>query len=190
MNFTSSVTHTVPTSIPDLQEVNSEEIELGARLGSGAFGDVYAARCRGSPVAVKRLNKGAEHNINLDELRCLAAVRHPNVILVMGYCLEPFSILTEKMDTDLYSVLHVHKTRLSEGQRWHIALSIARGLAALHQHKPNPIVHRDLKVSAGQQLRDWCSALVRRKNHDEVAPFLCCVWCRVRTFFSTGACIS
>ena len=42
-------------SKPDDLQVDAGEIEWGAKIGKGAFGQVRAARYRGAEVAVKRV---------------------------------------------------------------------------------------------------------------------------------------
>ena len=62
----------------------------------------------------------------------------------MGVSFNPYTIVTELLDTSLFNVLHVQHRKLTLKEQHHIALCIARGLASLHGHAI-PIVHRDMK---------------------------------------------
>lgn len=67
-----------------------------------------------------------------------------SIVLFMGVSFNPYTIVTELLDTSLFNVLHVKHQRLTLKEQHHIALCIARGLASLHGHAV-PIVHRDMK---------------------------------------------
>lgn len=62
----------------------------------------------------------------------------------MGVTFNPYSIVTELLDTSLFAVLHQQRRVLTPQQQVHVALGVARGLASLHGHAV-PIVHRDIK---------------------------------------------
>jgi len=82
---------------------------------------------------------------------------HPNVVGFIGVILEkPMRIVMEKMDGgSLWDFLH-HQLKedatscLEDGKdaqwslRLRIALDVARGVEAMHNHSP-PIIHRDLR---------------------------------------------
>jgi serine/threonine protein kinase len=63
---------------------------------------------------------------------------------LVGVCFQPPCLVTELLDTSLFAVLHTDRIQLSQKQKVHIALGVARGVASLHGHAV-PIVHRDLK---------------------------------------------
>lgn len=77
----------------------------------------------------------------------LARMRHPNLILFMGYCLTPeLSIVSEFMHKGcLYNILREHDgVPLADGYARVVSLSVARAMRYLHTREP-PILHLDLK---------------------------------------------
>jgi serine/threonine protein kinase len=64
-------------------------IDRAQKLGSGAFGEVYGGTCRGKRVAIKELSGKFDDALIgafRSEVQTLAALRHPNLILLMGVC--------------------------------------------------------------------------------------------------------
>lgn len=124
-------------------------------LGVGGFGRVYKAKFEdGSCVAVKKLNcatqdAGKEFE---NEVDLLSKFQHPNVISLMGYCIESESgfIVYELMDHgSLETQLHgpSNGSELTWPRRMKIALDTAKGLEYLHEHCTPAVIHRDLKSS-------------------------------------------
>lgn len=127
-------------------------------LGSGSFGVVVLASLHGSRVAVKVPRSSvngstAWHLPSLgNELRILRHVRHPNVVLFHGACIDPTS-------SELAVVLeHVQGQRLdrylecaqpeprTDTERHRILVDICCALRYLHGQRPC-VVHGDLKAS-------------------------------------------
>lgn len=73
--------------------IDFSEIKLFEVIGGGGFGQVHRAVWKGTPVAVKILTGSAQSKGVLQEfaaeLNLLRGMRHPNVCLLMGACLEP-----------------------------------------------------------------------------------------------------
>ncbi|KAF5443285.1 hypothetical protein F2P56_035854 [Juglans regia] len=132
-------------------------------IGQGGFGDVYigyisycstsaAKPGAGYAVAVKRLRKtGAQgHNEWLNELKFLSRLDHPNIVKLIGYCLEGENrILVYEYVTGGSLEAHLFKeddAELNWSRRIKIAVGAARGLAYLHTHGRS-IIHRDVKSS-------------------------------------------
>lgn len=81
----------------------------------------------------------------------MAAIRHPNVVLFMGVCLEPACMVTEWCSRgSVYDILVKARKNPALGaqldwpRRLSMALDAAKGMLQLHSHRPH-ILHRDLK---------------------------------------------
>lgn len=84
----------------------------------------------------------------LIQIEVLSCIRHPNMVLLLGACPEYGIIVYEylangSLDDRIFR--RGNTPPLSWQQRFRIAAEIATGLLFLHQTKPEPLVHRDLK---------------------------------------------
>ena len=164
-------TSTSPHAITQtLQSLNQEVfgsiawsgLQLECKIGKGAFSDVYRARYKGFPVAVKLLREklpSAEHKRNrlLQEYRMLAALRHPNVVLLMGTSLSPQGkpVFVSELCArgSLKTVLPQTRSIL---RRLQFGQDIVHGLNWLHAHN---IVHRDLKCDNVLVDEQYCAKI-------------------------------
>ncbi|CAA7038097.1 unnamed protein product, partial [Microthlaspi erraticum] len=126
-------------------------------LGRGGFGKVYKGRLAdGSLVAVKRLKEERTEGGELQfqtEVEMISVTVHRNLLPLRGFCVTP----TERLLVYPYmangSVASCLKERpqgnpaLDWPTRKHIALGSARGLAYLHDHGEQRIIHRDVKAA-------------------------------------------
>ncbi|CAM9162061.1 unnamed protein product [Chrysoparadoxa australica] len=170
--------------------INYSDLEMHELIGGGGFGQVYKARWRGTAVAVKVLLPAAQSGVDeamindfRGEVEMLAALRHPNIVMIMAACVDPphRAIVTELVSRgSLWGVLRdpqiphftpaASGSKSNEGARqhvetppgqwpWQLMLKVAEGCACgmnyLHCNSP-PIVHRDLK-SANLLLDDSCN---------------------------------
>jgi len=77
--------------------IHFDELKLVEVIGGGGFGQVWRASWRGTPVAVKVLTGGAQNThvakAILEEFKAeinlLKGMRHPNICLYMGACVDP-----------------------------------------------------------------------------------------------------
>jgi hypothetical protein len=73
--------------------IDSNAIAMGEAAGRGGFGAVFLGLFRGTLVAVKQLyqnnEKAGEYTSIEDEAVTLVNLRHPNVVLFMGFVHEP-----------------------------------------------------------------------------------------------------
>ncbi|XP_042008009.1 integrin-linked protein kinase 1-like [Salvia splendens] len=139
-----------PREVPEY-ELNPLDIQI--RRGDGiSKGSYQVAKWNGTKVSVKILDKDshADHdsiNVFRHELTLLEKVRHPNVVQFIGAVTQniPMMIVMEYHSKgDLASYLQ-KKGRLSPSKALRFALEIARGMNCLHECKPEPIIHCDLK---------------------------------------------
>ncbi|KAL7092557.1 hypothetical protein ACP275_12G170500 [Erythranthe tilingii] len=134
-------------------------------IGEGGFGSVFkgwidehslAASRAGSGIviAVKRLNQDGwqGHKEWLAEINYLGQLRHPNLVKLIGYCLEDDQRLLVyefmpkgSMENHLFRRGSFFQP-LSWGLRMKIALGAARGLAFLHSDEAK-VIYRDFKTS-------------------------------------------
>ncbi|KAK4584215.1 hypothetical protein RGQ29_022097 [Quercus rubra] len=120
------------------------------KIGEGGYGIVYRCYLDHTPVAVKVLRPDAAQGRSqfLREVDILGCIRHPNMVLLLGSCPE-FGILVYEymangsLDDRLFR--KGNTPALSWQLRFRIAAEIATGLLFLHQTKPEPVVHCDLK---------------------------------------------
>ena len=78
----------------------------------------------------------------------MAAIRHPNVVLFMGVCLEPACMVTEWCARgSVFDILVKARNnpslaaQLDGPRRLAMALDAAKGMLQLHSHRPH-ILHR------------------------------------------------
>ncbi|XP_077225674.1 integrin-linked protein kinase 1-like isoform X2 [Tasmannia lanceolata] len=152
-----------PREVPEY-ELNPLELQL--RRGDGISKGTYqVAKWNGTKVAVKILDKDSytdPDSINAfkHELTLLEKVRHPNVVQFVGAVTQniPMMIVSEyHLKGDLRSYLQ-KKGRLQPSKALRFSLDIARGMNYLHECKPDPIIHCDLKpknilLDSGDQLK-------------------------------------
>ncbi|KAL4422385.1 hypothetical protein ABPG75_008582 [Micractinium tetrahymenae] len=153
-------------------------------IGEGAFGKVWLGRWQETDVAIKQLGSlsalgvqtgSLQHDssggIKMDaevqrslhkEVDLMRKMRHPNIILFMGVVAEPAAVVTEYCARgSLYDLLKEarHKPALTKALDWPrrivMALDAAKGMLYLHGHKPQPIIHRDLKSPNLLVTKDW-----------------------------------
>ncbi|KAL0725588.1 hypothetical protein Bca4012_040187 [Brassica carinata] len=134
-------------------------------VGEGGFGSVYRGwidrttlaptkSSTGLVVAVKRLNPDGfqGHREWLTEINYLGQLSHPNLVKLIGYCLEDEQRLLVyefmhkgSLEDHLFTRDDVKKP-LSWLLRVKVALDAAKGLAFLHSD-PVKVIYRDIKAS-------------------------------------------
>lgn len=126
------------------------------RLGTGAYGTVYAGRLHNSDyVAIKKLKHRDMDSIDLvmNEIKLLSSVSHPNLVRLLGCCIENGEqiLVYEYMAN---GTLSQHLQRERENGKplpWTVRLTIAsetaQAISYLHSAMNPPIYHRDIKSS-------------------------------------------
>lgn len=137
--------------------IPSTDFQIGEEIGKGNYGTVFKGSWLGSVVAIKKLplgKKGKHAQLNLikKEIELLSRLRHPNLIQLMAYCIEPTKamILMEYVEgSDLDDLIFPEGTpeiELTAEIKLSVFLQISKGLAYLHGQKP-AIIHQDIKPS-------------------------------------------
>ncbi|ERN12552.1 U-box domain-containing protein 35 isoform X1 [Amborella trichopoda] len=134
-----------------------EEIETATdffaedrKIGEGGYGPVYKCYLEHTSVAIKVLRPDAAQGRMQfqQEVEVLSCIRHPNMVLLLGACPEYGCLVYEYMaNGSLEDCLfrRGNSPSLTWQQRFRIAAEIGTALLFLHQTKPEPLVHRDLK---------------------------------------------
>ncbi|KAK3156360.1 hypothetical protein QOZ80_2AG0106300 [Eleusine coracana subsp. coracana] len=136
-------------SIDDIESA-THKFDKALKIGEGGYGPVYKAVLDHTNVAIKILRPDASQGRKQfqQEIEVLSCMRHPNMVLLLGACPEYGCLVYEYMD---YGSLEDRLCRRGKtlpipwSIRFKIAADIATGLLFLHQAKPEPLVHRDLK---------------------------------------------
>ena len=135
--------------------INPEELQMGPKIGAGAYGEVYEAVYHCTHVAVKQFfNSGLPSEVLREfhkECRLMLGLRHPNVVLFMGSWTKPpkLVIVTELLTRgSLYFTYNNSPKPATTKEHLKLVYKIAEGMALglnyLHNHTP-PIIHRDMK---------------------------------------------
>ncbi|GLT79205.1 hypothetical protein SLA2020_507000 [Shorea laevis] len=134
-------------------------------LGEGGFGSVFKGWIdehsliatkpgTGIVIAVKRLNQEGFQGDRewMAEINYLGQLRHPNLVKLIGFCYEDdhrllvYEFMSRgSMENHLFR-RGSHFQPLSWSIRVKVALGAARGLAFLHNAKPQ-VIYRDFKTS-------------------------------------------
>ncbi|KAG5400148.1 hypothetical protein IGI04_014755 [Brassica rapa subsp. trilocularis] len=135
--------------IEEIEEA-TEDFSPSRKIGEGGYGPVYKGSLDYTRVAIKVLRPDAAQGRSQfqQEVEVLTCMRHPNMVLLLGACPEYGCLVYEYMaNGSLEDCLfrRGNSPFLSWQLRFRIAAEIATGLHFLHQMKPEPLVHRDLK---------------------------------------------
>ncbi|KAL9665194.1 hypothetical protein QQ045_020606 [Rhodiola kirilowii] len=142
-------------SIDDLLKATNN-FDQANIIGCGGFGLVYKATLPdGKKVAIKRLSGdcGQIEREFQAEVETLSKAKHPNLVLLQGYCMykaDRLLIYSFMENSSLDYWLHEKyegASVLDWEKRLRIAQGSARGLSYLHQACEPHILHRDIKSS-------------------------------------------
>ncbi|XP_024179662.2 U-box domain-containing protein 34 [Rosa chinensis] len=131
-------------------EAATNGFSQACKIGEGGYGPVYLGEIDHTRVAIKVLRPdAAQGRLQFQkEVEILSCIRHPNMVLLLGACPEYGCLVYEYMaNGSLEDCLfrRCNKQVIPWQLRFRIAADICTGLLFLHQTKPEPLVHRDLK---------------------------------------------
>lgn len=150
-----------PGSVTDPLIMDWKDIVMLEQIGAGAFGDIFKCKWRGTLVAAKMIRAGESRGEDdgdckirraaiadfQREISILGNLRHPNICLLLGYCLTSRHeiMISELMKCSLQDVLlALCGAKMSPRRVMRFAIQLCRGMVYLHAFDP-PILHRDLK---------------------------------------------
>ncbi|KAK8781687.1 mitogen-activated protein kinase kinase kinase 9-like [Amblyomma americanum] len=134
------------------REIAFGELELEEVIGVGGFGKVYRGLWRGQEVAVKAARQDPDEDVGAaaqsvrQEAQLFWRLAHPNVVSLLGVCLEPPNlclVMEYARGGPLNRVLAGRRVPPEVLVDW--AVQIARGMQYLHGEAS--LIHRDLKSS-------------------------------------------
>ncbi|XP_078437586.1 putative LRR receptor-like serine/threonine-protein kinase At1g56140 [Wolffia australiana] len=134
--------------------VATSDFNVENKLGEGGFGPVFKGiLADGREVAVKQLLVSSDHGKQqfVAEIATISAVRHKNLVKLLGCCVEGDKRLlvyeyleNGSLDQALFGK---RKLKLDWAARMKVCRGTAMGLAYLHGEASSRIVHRDVKAS-------------------------------------------
>jgi serine/threonine protein kinase len=130
-------------------EIEHSELHMHHVIGEGSFGIVRLAEWRGTDVALKVINDKTLDTNEFDiEMMIISKLHHPNILQFLGSCTSkvPYIIVMEYMPNNSLE-FNIKNNNLNYERKINIIKDISKGLAYLHNRKPQCIIHRDLKPS-------------------------------------------
>ncbi|KAL6606142.1 hypothetical protein ACP70R_041795 [Stipagrostis hirtigluma subsp. patula] len=128
----------------------TENFSYSLKIGEGGFGCVYRGILRNMTVAIKVLNPDSLQGQSQfeQEVAILSRVRHPHLVTLLGACSESSTLVYEFLPNgsleDFLVCADKRRTLLWQ-IRIRIIAEICSALIFLHENKPHPVVHGDLK---------------------------------------------
>lgn len=124
----------------ELDDLASQRRELGR----GSFGTVLQYRWRRTDVAVKVINPAVPASASRlfqREFDIMTRMHHPNIVQLLGYVEQPFAIVMEYLPGGSLASRPPAALRRKRA----VALDVLRALAYMHNRRPEPCLHRDVK---------------------------------------------
>ncbi|XP_015897184.1 putative serine/threonine-protein kinase [Ziziphus jujuba] len=127
-----------------------------SRIGGGGYGVVHRGVLRdGTQVAIKSLSVESKQGTNefLTEISMISTIRHPNLVELLGCCVEGNHriLVYEYMENNSLASCLLGLKRKHAALDWPrrslICRGTASGLAFLHEEAEPNVVHRDIKAS-------------------------------------------
>jgi hypothetical protein len=159
--------------------INENELEVLDTIGCGSHGEVLKAKYKATLVAIKKIRGDIKEELIEavgEESTLMADLRHPNIVMFMGVCLYPPMIIMEYCSRgSVFNVVHVQNIPLDWSLVLRILIDACHGMAFLHQHKPAPIIHHDLKSlnllldeNWRTKISDFGLSKLKKKNMNDI----------------------
>ncbi|WRX22025.1 Protein kinase domain - like 10 [Theobroma cacao] len=163
----------------------------GRVLGRGALSFVFRGRVGllKTAVAIKRLDKEDKESAKAfcRELMIASSLHHPNIVPLLGFCIDPEEglFLVYKFVSGGSLERHLHDKKGVKGRpstlpwsvRYKVALGIAEAVAYLHNGTERCVVHRDIKPSnillSSKKTPKLCDFGLATWTSAPSIPFLC-----------------
>ncbi|XP_064474500.1 kinase suppressor of Ras 2-like isoform X2 [Ornithodoros turicata] len=121
------------------------DLEFQEKLRHGRQSAIYRGRWHGE-VLIYTFNQSREEEVSefWEDVSKLSLIRHENIALFMGACVEPphLAIITSmKKGPSLFEHIHIKRHHLSSHTKVNVARQIAQGMGYLHA---KGIVHKNL----------------------------------------------
>nr|KAJ0209283.1 hypothetical protein LSAT_V11C400194510 [Lactuca sativa] len=131
-------------------EIATDYFSNTLKIGEGGYGPVFRGNVDHIFVAIKVLRPDISQGETQfqKEVEVLTCIRHPHMVLLMGACPEYGCLIYEYMENGSLEDRLFRKNNtpvLPWTLRFKICFEIAAALHFLHQTRPQPLVHRDLK---------------------------------------------
>lgn len=147
-------------------DINGVKYVIISNLAQGGFSliDLVKNTVTKNKYVLKhiRCHSKDDENIAMKEIEMCKKINHDNVVKIIDFMLKGSADNILNTTSDLYMILPYYKNgslsdylnlrlknqdNISESQILEIFLGICDGLKALHECKPEPIAHRDLKTA-------------------------------------------
>ncbi|GAB4832409.1 hypothetical protein Ancab_006426 [Ancistrocladus abbreviatus] len=169
----------------------TRKFSQGRVLGRGGLSYVFRGRVGflRTAVAIKRLDKEDKESSKAfcRELMIASSLQHPNVVPLLGFCIDPeqglFLVYKYVSSGSLEHHLHEKKGGIKEfasfpwSIRYKVAIGIAEAIAYLHHGTERCIVHRDIKPSnillSSKKRPKLCDFGLAAWTTAPSVPFLC-----------------
>ena len=128
--------------------IEYNDIKLGAKIGSGGFGDIHSAKWNGKDVAVKKLRVQRVSRKRLDqfvdEIKVFCQLQHNNIVEFYGACIKTpnLCIVMELMEESLYDKLHINEHQFTIKNKMFMVKEMSSGMEYLHSMG---VAHCDVK---------------------------------------------
>jgi len=152
--FVGDLETVMPDSIPQIDYCSIKITDQSSELGRGSFGVVLKGKWNGMNVAVKKLHLDRLTKKEKDSFRREIVIlanlgKHPNLVELHGYCLNPLCIVMELVERGSMSYLLHYcedpevEANMTDGRiKKQLVFGIVDGMRQLHASR---IVHGDLK---------------------------------------------